>query len=128
MKPVTIKFVNTRHACAEGLRYLSRGFSTIGKLWREKAFSPLCTSWMLILVFTYKGRVRRYSSEPLLAFPWTEVSEAAQLSKGYTSPRMPDLYVIIIRIAILYIVYTTYMTEAPRVCTLVPSLILLTCY
>ena len=31
-----------------------------------------------ILMFTYQGRVRRYYSEPPLAFPWMEVSKAAQ--------------------------------------------------
>ena len=35
-----------------------------------------------ILIFTYQGRVRRYCSEPPLAFPWTEVSKAAQKANG----------------------------------------------
>ena len=52
---------------------------------KRSLFSPLCTSWMLLwrllLVFTYQGRVRRYCSEPSLAFPWTEV---LKLLKGLT--------------------------------------------
>ena len=35
-----------------------------------------------ILIFTYQGRVRRYCSEPPLAFPWMEVSKAAQKANG----------------------------------------------
>ena len=38
--------------------------------------------WRLLLVFTYQGRVRRYCSEPPLAFPWTDVSKAAQKGNG----------------------------------------------
>ena len=34
------------------------------------------------VIFTYQGRVRRYCSEPPLAFPWTEVSKAAQKANG----------------------------------------------
>ena len=53
---------------------------------KRSLFSPLCTSWMLLwrllLVFTYQGRVRRYCSEPPLAFPWTEVSKAANRANG----------------------------------------------
>ena len=53
---------------------------------KRSLFSPLCTSWMLLwrllLVFTYQGRVRRYCSEPPLAFPWTEASKAAKRANG----------------------------------------------
>ena len=38
--------------------------------------------WRSLLVFTYQGRVWRYCSEPPLAFPWTEVSKAAQKANG----------------------------------------------
>ena len=38
--------------------------------------------WRLLLVFTYQGRVRRYCSEPPLAFPWTEVSKATRKANG----------------------------------------------
>ena len=50
---------------------------------KRSLFSPVCTSWMrLLLVFTYQGRVRQYCSEPPLAFPWTEVSKAAKRANG----------------------------------------------
>ena len=58
---------------------------------KRSLFSPLYTSWMLLwsllLVFTYQGRVRRYCSEPPLAFPRREVSKAAQ--KGQAVPEIP---------------------------------------
>ena len=38
--------------------------------------------WRLLLVFTYQGCVRRYCSESMLAFPWTEVSKATQKANG----------------------------------------------
>ena len=42
---------------------------TGGTLGKRSLFSPLCTSWMrLLLVFTYQGRVRPYCSERALAF------------------------------------------------------------
>ena len=100
----------------------------------------------IILVFTYQGRVRRYCSEPPLAFLRTEVSKAAQrLTVGQAVPEIPlsigskleQLKLLLrafkfpytspythafVRVCILlrvyvYIIllYTMYMTEAPRV-------------
>ena len=75
-RPVSARFLGTVHTSVGTYRRRTE--------YKRSLFSLLCTSWMLlwrliiILVFTYQGRVRRYCSEPPLAFPWTEVSKAAQ--------------------------------------------------
>ena len=40
-----------------------------------------------LVVFTYQGHVRRYCSEPPIAFPWTEVSKAGTV--GQAVPEIP---------------------------------------
>ena len=101
--------------------------------------------WRLLLVFTYQGRVRRYCSEPPLAFPWTKTLELLKrLMVGQAVPEIPlsigsklellraawpnfhihvlsralthlSAYAYVLPCMCTYNYTCVYMTEAPRV-------------
>ena len=80
-----------------------------------------------------QGRVRRYCSEPPLAFPWTDVSKAAQKG-GQAVPEIPlsvgsklELHFRSLCLCQISVYFTVHSRICPRMHTVLPSIIIYTC-